>query len=99
MTPWAAHRQQKHFDIKKFLAEHILGVVTRWRDLASMPNSTAMLAADTAKALARSLLDLYDDHDGAHCAEVFHAWELLKERMADAGLSDVELRGDRRRIA
>lgn len=63
-----------------------------------MPQSAAMLAADTARALARALLDLYDGHrDGAHCAEVFNAWELLKERMADAGLADLELRGDSRR--
>jgi hypothetical protein len=63
-----------------------------------MPESAAMLAADTARALARALLDLYAGHrDGARCAEVLNAWELLKERMADAGLADLEPRGDSRR--
>jgi hypothetical protein len=63
-----------------------------------MPESAAMLAADTARALARALLDLYEGHrDGARCAEVLNAWELLKERMADAGLADLQARGDSRR--
>jgi hypothetical protein len=60
-----------------------------------MSQSAAILAADTARALARALLDLHGSRrDGVHCAEVFNAWELLKERMADAGLADLELRDD-----
>ena len=64
-----------------------------------MTQSSAILAADTAKALARALLDLYGDRNGAHCAEVFNAWELLKERMAEAGLADLDLPRDRSRLA
>lgn len=91
--------QQQQFVIRK--ASRAL--YSRHRHLAntpyaSMSQSAAILAADTARALARALLDLHDSHrDGVHCADVFNAWELLNKRMADAGLANLELRDDSNR--